>query len=566
MVVDQTGDGVALLDLDGRSIVHANGSLRGMLGLEGADMSNMSLATLLPTTSLASRLRMLQDVQSGRTASTDETWVSALGMELSVELSMSAVGEAGGQLICLVVRDVTVYRRSEELILHIAHHDALTGLPNRTLFRERLEQKLRSCARSNLGLTVMFVDLDHFKEVNDSEGHGFGDHVLRQVAERMKNVLRGSDTLARQGGDEFLVLVDGGDPMEVVAGRLREAVESPVLVGGREVKLSASIGIAQYPHDGDSVDALIENADMAAYVAKNQGRNRWEMYSAELRERTKHRAEVRSRLGKAIQEGRLSLVFQPIVEMESEQVTAFEALVRWNDELLGPISPAEFIPVAEESGLVVPLGKWVMTEACRVAREWQREGNPVVALSVNVSPREFRRELADTVRAALNASGLDPHLLEIEVTETTMMTDIEQARSILNAVRGQGVTVAMDDFGVGYSSLGCLLSLPFDRIKMDRSLVSELSDRNHRKIVESVVELIHSIGSEVVAEGIETAEQLQTLRGLGVRYGQGFHLYRPMPAKAAAELLSTPRTPSVRYRRLEAGPPSYSSTRLLRAT
>ena len=433
-------------------------------------------------------------------------------------------------------------RQSQEEYRTLALHDALTGLPNRTLFADRLEQALLHAARDRRAVAVLFLDLDNFKVVNDSLGHHVGDDLLVQVASRITSCLRAEDTAARLGGDELAVLV--GDVVDeqdaqVVADRLTDAMRAPFRIAGRDVVVTASIGVAVSTVDRNDRDALLQAADLAMYQAKANGRARSELFDPRMAAEADDRLELEMDLRDAVAHDELSVVFQPIVSLTTGRICSVEALLRWEHPRHGTIGPNRFIPIAEETGLIVSIGEWVLAEACRHAASWPSVDGERVAVSVNVSPRQLRDPgLVEVVRRTLAATGLEPEQLEVEVTESAVMTNPDEARARLEQLRLLGVHLMIDDFGTGYSSLGQLRLFPFDALKVDRMFMHGLgNDQHNTAIVGGMIDLARNLGLAVVGEGIETWGQLDHLSGLGCDRVQGYLLSRPIAPDALRRLL-----------------------------
>ncbi len=417
---------------------------------------------------------------------------------------------------------------------YLARYDPLTGLINRTLFSDRLEGAVARARRDGSVVALMFLDLDGFKEVNDRLGHAVGDALLRQAAERIVASVRESDTVARLGGDEFTVILEGGQRVEdagQVATKILRRLATPYRVGGEEIVITSSMGIAAYPLDGETTEDLLKGADIAMYSAKDAGRNTYEFYTTELRDRTSQRLALLDGLRKAIDsdEG-LYLLYQPKVDVERRMVIGVEALVRWEHPEFGMVPTEEFIRLAEETDLIVPLGQWVLDQACLQMRSWLDEGLPPMRVSVNLSARQFRvGNLVETVVASLAAARLNPRFLDVELTEGTLLTDLEETRRALERLRDVGVTVSIDDFGTGYSSLGYLTQLPIDTLKIDRSFIADgLTNRDGIAVSSAIIGLARTLRLDVVAEGVETEEQLRFLGELGCDTIQGFLISRPI--------------------------------------
>ncbi|MGE0455631.1 MAG: EAL domain-containing protein [Vicinamibacteria bacterium] len=442
------------------------------------------------------------------------------------------------EVICTFA-DVTERRHAQEQIRYLAYHDSLTGLPNRELFLDRLRVALAHAQRHRRELAVLFVDLDHFKVINDSLGHSIGDRVLREIAARLRATLREEDTVARLGGDEFTALLPSlSAPTDVshVAAKIQQAIRQPIQIDGRELGLSASIGVGLFPNDGSDAETLLKNADTAMYRAKELGRDQHQFYTAALSVKVLEHLDLDGRLRKALQNDRLLLHYQPLIDLADGRVEAVEALVRWQDSDGSLIPPDDFIPVAEVTGLIVPIGAWVLRAACaEIARLAAAGGPPRV--SVNLSARQFHGgEVVEQVKAALAASGLRAEQLELEITETVAMQDQERTVETLRRLKQLGVRISIDDFGTGYSSLGYLRRFPIDTLKIDRSFVRDVaSDRSAASIAAAVIAVGHELRIHVVAEGVETEEQLRILRRHGCDAAQGFLVGRPAPA---AELVA----------------------------
>jgi len=428
--------------------------------------------------------------------------------------------------------------QAEQRIWHIAHHDGLTGLPNRTLLHDRLQQALAQAQRGRHRVAVMFLDLDRFKNVNDTLGHAVGDELLKHVAERLKGVVRAVDTVSRLGGDEFVVVLHTMSSPEdavQVAEKILGAMAPAVSIDSHQLHATPSIGISIFPDDGEEVFELMKNADTAMYHAKAAGRNNFQFFSRRMNDEASHSFTLENRLRQAIDAGALELHYQSLIDWPRRAVCGIEALLRWNDPEHGMIAPGEFIPLAEETGLILPIGEWVLGEALRQNRSWQQEGRPLVPVSVNLSPRQFRqKDLVDVLRRTLHDTGQPGRLLELEITETTLMHDIEETRARLQEIAAMGVRLSVDDFGTGYSSLSYLKRFPVHKLKIDRSFVRDLADDpGDTAIITAIVGLAGSLGLEILAEGVETREQLDILLGIGCQRFQGFLFSRPLPQPGA---------------------------------
>jgi len=459
-----------------------------------------------------------------------------------IDLLSLGIGLAALALMGIVYLARLVHAR--ERVEWRAHHDELTGLPNRAVYIDRLSLALAHARRSGGGLAVMFLDLDRFKNVNDSLGHAEGNRLLQAAARRLQGCLRDDDTIARFGGDEFAVLlpeISGAHDAVGVAQKLLAVFEKPFDIADRQLFTSTSVGVALYPSDGVEADQLLRNADAAMYRAKERGRNAFHLYSKEISARMRERLALETALHGAIDRGELVLHYQPKVEVMTGRIVGVEALVRWRHPERGLIGPDEFIPIAEETGLIGDLGEWVLQVACAQTRAWQDDGLPELILGVNVSPRQFRdQRVADMVARILRSTGLEPWFLELELTEGLAMETADQTMTALHDLRAMGVQSSLDDFGTGYSSLSYLTRLPIERLKIDKSFVARIGpdpDGEDAAIVRAVIVLAHSLGLQVVAEGVETPEQLVFLQEHGCDLMQGFLYSRPVPPEALREML-----------------------------
>jgi len=433
------------------------------------------------------------------------------------------------------VEDVTERRRYQERIEQQANYDTLTGLANRSLLHDRLKQAILTAATYGTRLAVAFIDLDNFKVINDSLGHHVGDELLRTMAERFRRVVREHDTVARLGGDEFVLLINGhasADSVGMLLENVLGEISRPWRSEHGELQVTSSIGVALYPNDGDDAETLLKNADSAMYRAKERGRNNYRFFTSDLNDKMKERLAIENGLRRALERNQLELLYQPRVDLATGKVIGCEALLRWLPVDGQPVDPARFIAVAEETGLIVPIGEWVLKTACAQNALWQKMGLKPFCVSVNVSSRQFRQDdFVDSIAAVLDETGLDPACLEIELTESMVMHDAEKMIQMLHAIKRLGVGIAVDDFGTGYSSLSYLKRFPVDRLKVDRSFVQDLAtDPDDATIVSTIIALGHNLGLKVVAEGVETDAQVEFLRRNGCDELQGYYFGKPMPA------------------------------------
>ncbi|WP_417413392.1 putative bifunctional diguanylate cyclase/phosphodiesterase [Hoeflea sp.] len=445
-----------------------------------------------------------------------------------------------------VCRDITDRKRAERQMHHMALHDSLTGLPNRTLFMDRIAQGMLHSDRTGHQVSVIFIDLDNFKTVNDSHGHSAGDSLLKVVADRMVAAVRASDTVARLGGDEFVILlVDHDNATEADLNRIRQAIAEPVLINGQSFRVTGSLGLAEYPGDGADAETLLLNADIAMYQAKANGRDNFQYYNRDIDAAASERRRLCDHLPGALANNEFSLLYQPQVDLDTGRVFAVETLLRWNQPELGNIPPDKFIPLAEESGLIVPLGNWVLRQACRQNKAWQDAGLSPITVSVNVSARQLcEKGWADEVTAILHDTGLEARYLELEVTESMLMRDVDQAIAVMRQLQHLGVNFAIDDFGTGYSSLSALKSLPVARLKIDRSFITNLTDDpDDQNIARAIISLGQKLHMRVIAEGVETPEQLAFLRENQCDEVQGYYFSKPVRTDDIAGLLRSGSVP-----------------------
>jgi len=445
-------------------------------------------------------------------------------------------------------RDVTARMAAEKQIEFQAYHDALTQLPNRRLFLERLEMNLMTARRHRANLAVLFIDLDRFKTINDTLGHDVADALLIEIAQRLKSCVRQTDTVARHGGDEFtIILPDLHEPEDAaqVAEKILERVAEPVIVGANSIEISVSIGIAVHPYDGTDIETLLRNSDDAMYRAKQAGRNNYQLCTEEMKTRATERSSMQSRLRKAMDNDELVLAYQPQVSLTTGRIVGAEAIIRWNDRERGVIEARDFIPVAEETRLIVPLGEWALFTACRQLRQWSDSGLPPLRMAVNISARQFQqRDLAALVRRAMDDSRIDPALLELEIRETTAMRDVGLTIELLNFLREVGVTIAIDDFGSSYSSLGSLRVLPINAVKMDRSLVASVATAEaDASIVAAVIGVSRRLRLRVASDGVETREQCAFLKDHGCQEAQGSYFGAAVDPERFTLLTSSPAAP-----------------------
>jgi diguanylate cyclase (GGDEF)-like protein/PAS domain S-box-containing protein len=547
-LVQNSADVHMVVTADG-TITYESSAVERVLGYEAEDRTGQSLLTMTHRDDRARVEELLTDVArapdglvSGevrlRHADGSWRWVEMLVKNLLADPAVAGV--------VVNYRDVTGRRMLEDELRHQAFHDSLTGLPNRALFLDRLSHGLTRRRRFRGPLAVLFVDLDDFKTVNDSLGHAAGDDLLKAVAERLAGALRSGDTIARMGGDEFAVLVEdatGRDAPEKIAQRLLGALQAPFSVNGRELFVRASVGLTVSTTRSDSAEEMLRNADTAMYTAKANGKNRIGSFEASMHDAAQKRLSLKVDLERAVERGEFFVVYQPIVDLAGHDIPALEALVRWRHPGRGVVSPSEFIPLAEETGLIVPLGNWVLETACRQLRAWDKETGKETSVSVNVSARQVQRaQFTADVAAVLEATGVDARRVTLEFTESVLMQDTDVTVETLRELKRHGLRLAIDDFGTGYSSLNYLRRFPIDELKIDRSFVTQMGrEPGQLAVVRSIVRLAETLKLRTVAEGIEDEAQLHNLRQLGAGYGQGFLFGEALGPEQVGELLRAPR-------------------------
>jgi diguanylate cyclase (GGDEF)-like protein/PAS domain S-box-containing protein len=468
------------------------------------------------------------------------------GFEIPIEDSVSPIHDRGGQATgaVIVFRDVSVAQAMALQMTHTAQHDFLTALPNRILLNDRVSQAITLAPRHGKKVAVLFLDLDGFKHINDSLGHPIGDKLLQSIAGRLVDCVRDSDTVSRQGGDEFVVLlseVDQPEDAAITARRMLQTVAEAHSIDRHDLHVTASIGLSVYPDDGLDAETLIKNADTAMYQAKENGRQSYQFFKPAMNVRAVERQFIEEGLRRALERQEFALHYQPKINLRTGEITGAEALIRWTHPIRGAVSPAQFIPVAEDCGLILPIGNWVLHEACKQAQAWLDAGLRLGTMAVNISAMEFRDEhFLEGVFAILKNTGLDPRFLELELTESVLMKRAESTESILKTLRARGVQVAVDDFGTGYSSLSYLRKFPIDALKIDQSFVRQITTApNETSIVTAVISMGRSLKLRIVAEGVETQEELVFLQTHQCEEAQGYYFSRPMLPQQFAKLLKT---------------------------
>lgn len=468
------------------------------------------------------------------------------GEVIDVLVSATSEKDADGKVLRSMagIIDITEQKKADREIYRLAHYDQLTGKPNRFLLHDRLHQNIAQGSREGHKVAVLFLDLDRFKWVNDTLGHHAGDELLKIVADRLSSCVREVDTVARIGGDEFVVILYGilsNEDPATFARRFLEELSKPTRLEGKEFINSASIGIAIFPEDGQDVDTLLRKADTAMYAAKEQGCGTYQFFSAEMAAQAKEKLNIQNNLRRALYGKELTLKYQPQVDLKQNRIAGFEALLRWNCPSLGQVPPSSFIPIAEETGLIFPLGEWVLETACAQAVAWQKAGMPPLRMAVNISPRQFARpDFTDMIERILRDTGLPPNQLEIELTETTVMGHMQEAIATLTDLKVRNINLAIDDFGTGFSSLVYLKDFPFDRIKIAQEFVHDITlDTGNKAIVEAIIAMSHTLNLHVIAEGVEFSEQLEFLKSKHCQEVQGYYFGKPTLPETISRAFAT---------------------------
>jgi diguanylate cyclase (GGDEF)-like protein/PAS domain S-box-containing protein len=546
LIVETAEEGIFIVDPDGDT-VFANAMMAGMLGYSVDEMRGRPIFDFMDEDMRTPARHGLQRRQGIREQH-DVRFRRKDGGVLWTIIAANPISEGDGRYLgtLAMVTDITERKRAEDHLVYLAHHDSLTGLPNRTLFNDRLQQSLIDAARRERVVAVLFMDLDRFKTINDTLGHEVGDVLLRAVSGRLKDCIRTGDTVARLGGDEFIVLLPGvghADDVGRIAQKILDVFDQPFSIDGREFFVTTSIGITLYPFDGKDVDGLVKNADVAMYRAKEQGRNSYQFYTAEMTAKSHENLALENALRGALDRNELVLHYQPVVDLASGEVSGMEALLRWQHPEQGLIMPQRFIPLAEESGLIVPIGEWALRTACLQAVAWQQQGYAPLRLAVNLSARQFyQRNLAEVIARVLKDSALDPAWLELELTESLLMQNAELTHATLRTLNAMGVRLSIDDFGTGYSSLGYLKRFPLDTLKIGRSFVRDVpGDPDDAAIVSAIIVMAHTLEMRVIAENVETEAQRAFLRAQACDAFQGYVFGPPLPPEEFIRYLPKPR-------------------------
>ena len=541
-VIKQASEGIFLADAGSKHLIEANAAYCNLLGYTSAEILELKLddIVVLKTDSLDNEL---QKIRKQRDFIGESLHRSKDGSLINVEVGVSLVCYGDKELFCFVVRDITKRKQSEKTLQHRAFHDLLTDLPNRTLFYEQLTTALANAKRYQQLTAVMFIDLDHFKTINDLYGHGVGDRLLQDFADRLNVCVRSGDTVARWGGDEFTVLlphVASVKDIAKISTRILDALKQPFEIEQNQLYLQTSIGIAIYPQDGEDAEVLLKHADAALYRTKKQGRNSYRFYSSTMNSKTSVLLRLENLLHQALEEQQFALDYQPQVNVNSGAVSGMEALLRWHHPELGQVTPGKFIALAEETNLIIPIGKWILETACAQNKAWQKAGLPAVRVAVNLSPRQFQQSnLPDLVAQVLAQTELEPPYLELEVAEEAIAHNVDFARKSLQELHQIGVGIAIDDFGSGNSSINYLKQFPIRTLKLDRSFVQKLRDvPEDIAIVSALIALGRGFGLRVVAEGVETPQQFELLSQLQCEEMQGYRFSHPLTPEEATKFLS----------------------------
>lgn len=523
-----------LVDPDDGAIVDANPAAAEFYLAAKADLTGLALTDITADTAetVCKALAKARIEEYGRFVFRHHL---SDGSVSDVEVYSSHVTIDGRALLHWIIHDVTDRKKIEEAVRHMAKHDALTNLPNRYQFHEKLEEALSNAARIDRLVAILFLDLDHFKDVNDTLGHPVGDLLLKEVAARLCRCVRGTDTVARLSGDEFAIIASNLEQVEgvtILAKRIISSVAVPFTLDTHEIHTGVSIGITFYPADGADADQLLKNADLALYRAKNKGRSTYQFYDDQMQVELQMRKTLEFELRRGLDREELAVYYQPQIDLHSGRVVGAEALVRWHHPERGLVPPDKFIPLAEETGIITPLGEWVLSTACMQNKVWQSQGFPAIPIAVNVSLRQFQqKDFAGTVVRIIEETGIDPRYLELELTEGHLAEDAEEAIKILTLLKAKGISVSIDDFGVGYSCLSQLRRMPVDTLKIDRCFVQDMvNDPEDAAVAETIIKLGHSLDLRIVAEGVEDAEQIDYLRRKGCDVAQGYFYSKPLPA------------------------------------
>jgi len=544
-------DSVILANPEGL-ILSVNPETQRMLGYSAKDLVGEPLERLFLSDSESNNFNISELLNTCPIRNMETFMVSSAGVKIPIILSISECKDNYNTRIGFVLasKDVIEYKHAEEKIQYLATHDSLTGLPNRLMVAQLLNHSIQSAKRNKRKLAIFFIDLDRFKIINDTKGHEAGDQLLQEIAARYKRTLRTADVVSRQGGDEFVILIEDFDKLsdlELVANNILAITYKPVVLLGDECRVTASIGISLYPQDGEDEQLLMKHADTAMYYAKEEGKNNFQFYSKDIQSRTTERLSIETNLRYALERNEFSLQYQAKVDFKTGIITGVEALLRWQNPHLGSVTPTQFIPVAEETGIIVSIGKWVLKTACAQNVAWQNQGLSAVCMAVNLSLRQLSdNNLVDDIKAALNDSGMAPNLLELEITENMIMSNPVKMMDVLVRIKSLGVRLAIDDFGTRYSSLAQIKHFPIDTLKIDRSFIRNVpGNTEDNAITHAIIAMGENLGLTIVAEGVETIEQMNYLKDQSCNEMQGYYFSRPIVPEQFADLLRKQTAPPI---------------------
>jgi diguanylate cyclase (GGDEF)-like protein/PAS domain S-box-containing protein len=537
-IMENVTNAIYVLDLDGR-IVQINHAAFEISGYTVEELTGKPLSIIFDKRTLSQIEKLFaRVVRTGETIINYETEIVRKDGERRSVIASGVPLKTNGTITGLIgaAQDITERKKMEEEITHLAHHDALTGLPNRRLFMDIVHGELAQARRNHKRLAILFLDLDRFKEINDTLGHKTGDEMLKAISVRLKANIRESDRVARIGGDEFnVILADIArvEDISAVTNKIMNSFRKPFMIAGHELHMTTSIGISVYPDDGEEIDTLFRYADIAMYHAKETGKNTYQFYNPEINIRTVERMKMEGWMRRAIERGELTVYYQPQINIRTNKIVSAEALVRWEHPKLGLLEPNRFIPLAEETGFIISIDEWVMRNVCQQSALWQADGMPPLCMTVNLSARQFQNpELVNKVSQILDETGMDPDCLDIEITESLAMSNVESTAIRLRELSEMGVHISIDDFGTGYSSLSYLKRLPIERLKIDKSFIQDITtDPDDRAIINAVTAMAHNMRMKVIAEGVETEEQLSFVHSSDCDEVQGYLFSRPLPEK-----------------------------------
>jgi diguanylate cyclase (GGDEF)-like protein/PAS domain S-box-containing protein len=545
--IEASTHGIAIIDIQKSThpVIYVNKAFKDITDFKEKNIIGEEFSTLFaPTINEANSKRIELAIREQRNETVEVELIRKSGEPFWCQLGVAPVKNNDDEVkhFIYIVNDITEYKEMEQALLQQATHDALTGLPNRVLLMDRAEQAIIQVAKKKKQFAFLFIDIDRFKMTNDTLGHGLGDKLLQAISNKLLIATNEFDTVARFGGDEFVILLpdlQNINDAEMIAQEILTIIQKPIKVDQHQLKVTASIGISYYPKDGENYESLMKSADLSMYHAKDSGRNTYRVFENEMNRRVINYAQIDSELRSALSNNEFYLLYQPLVDVDKKKVVGFEALLRWCNPMLGHISPIDFIPIAEENGLIIDIGSWVIEEACQQAVNWQKRGYTNLTMAVNVSGRQLHQsQLCEHVKATLKKTGLKPEFLELELTESLLVENIDVAVDIMHKLKKLGVKLAIDDFGTGYSSLSYLKQFPVDKLKIDRSFISEISkDKNDAAIVCAIINLAHSLKLSVLAEGVEYEYQKSFISANGCSLAQGYYFCPPSKQDIVEEFI-----------------------------